>query len=357
MKIPFAKANIGEEEIKAVEGVLRSGWLTQGTKVQEFEEKFAEYVGAKYAIAVNSATSALFLCLRYLKEQNKKGKYVIAPSLTFSASASTAIHNNLSVVFSDVTDINYCLNDSKLNNSLEKNPGKVLGVVSVHLTGNKSLMGLKDFNVPIIEDSAHRILPKTQGNNPVCYSFYATKNMTTGEGGMITTNNEAMAAWFKMARLHGCDKDGFKRYKEGSGWKYEIKFCGWKMNMTDIMAAIGIEQLKKLPEMNNQRQRCVDRYNKAFGLNRTGLHLYPIRVNNREKFMDLMKYEEIGCSVHFLPLHKMPAYKKCKCLDDMKVTETLGEQFVSLPLYPTLKDEEIDYVCEKVLKTGLLINK
>lgn len=350
MKIPFAKANIGEEEIKAVEGVLRSGWLTQGTKVQEFEEKFAEYVGAKYAVAVNSATSALFLCMRYLKEiKNANKNRVIAPSLTFSASASTAIHNKLKVVFGDVNEIDYCLDKEKI-----KDLEKILCIISVHLTGNKSFT---KFELPIIEDSAHRILPKTQEDNPVCYSFYATKNMTTGEGGMITTNDEVMANWLRIARLHGCDKDGFKRYKEGSGWKYEIKFCGWKMNMTDIVAAIGIEQLKKLPEMNNQRQRCVDRYNKAFGLDRTGLHLYPIRVNNREKFMDLMKYEEIGCSVHFLPLHKMPAYKKCQCLDDMKVTEMLGEQFVSLPLYPTLKDEEIDYVCEKVLKTGLLINK
>jgi dTDP-4-amino-4,6-dideoxygalactose transaminase len=355
MKIPFAKANIGQEEEQAVIDVLRSGWLTQGQKVKEFEEQFAQYVGAKYAVALNSATSALFLCLRYLKENNdKKRKDVIVPSLTFTASASVIRHNDLKVMFADVKKEDFCLDKDKLEVDEDFN-SFILGIISVHLTGNKAITEYKD--ISIIEDSAHRILPDTQGNNPVCYSFYATKNMTTGEGGMVTTNDENLYNWLRLARLHGSDKNGFDRYKNaGVNWRYNIMFTGWKMNMTDIMAAIGIEQLKKLPQMNIDRQRCIDRYNKNLGLNRTGLHLYPIRIINefqadcRDGFIQYLYNEGIQTSVHFLPLHKMPAYdnKQVKCIDNLEVTETLGNQLVSLPLYPQLKDEEIDYVCDKV---------
>lgn len=353
MQIPFCKAHLGKEEQAAVQQVIESGWLTQGAKVKEFEEAFAAYVGAKHAVAVNSCTAALFLVLRYYDEKiDISTRNVLVPSLTFTASAAVVVHNNFNIVWGEVDHELFCLHPVIVDYILKTDNIPI--AISVHLTGNRAPTKFSH-PVIVIEDSAHRIERNMQGDNPICYSFYATKNMTTGEGGMITTNNEELAAWLRMARLHGSDKDGFKRYANKGSWEYSIKFCGWKMNMTDVAAAIGIEQLKKLDGMNRERQRIVDRYNKALGLSRTGLHLYPIRVNDRPRFMEYMTEQGIHCSVHFLPLHKMPAYSRFP--GNLPVTETLGAQFVSLPLYPDLTDHEVDYVVKAVQQSELLIAK
>ena len=349
MNIPFAKARIGEEEIKAVEKVMRSGWLTRGKVCQEFEEKFAEYVGAKYAISLNSCTSALFLALKYYTDVNCVSVFNVAvPAFTFTASASIIKHCKKDIKFVDVRKDNYCIDENKIQDNLNSH------VISVHLTGNKSVTKLdRKF---IIEDSAHRIERNTQGDNPVCYSFYATKNMTTGEGGMLTTNDENVYSFIKKAMLHGTNKDGFARYANKASWEYTIDFTGWKMNMTDLMAAIGIEQLKKLDAMNARRKEIIDLYNKNLNYNNTGLHLFPIFVNERAKFMDYMLENGIHCSCHFLALHKMPAYKEYNGLV-LPNTERLSSTEVSLPLYPDLTDEEVNYISEKVLQSGLLIKK
>ena len=345
--IPFAKMSITDEERKNVLVTLNSGWLTRGIKCKEFEEKFAEYVGAKYAVAVNSCTSALFLCLKYWQEAKKLNlKKIAVPSFTFTASASVIKHCGMDVVFKDVTEETYCLNPKQDFTDCG-------GVITVHLTGNKAPTNLgRDIE---IEDSAHRILRNTQGDNPVCYSFYATKNLSTGEGGMITTNDADMASWLKLAMLHGSNKDGFARYANKASWKYSIEFCGWKMNMTDMAAAIGLAQLKRLDEMNEWRQKWISLYNDNLGYKNTGLHLYPIFVKDRDEFMDYMvNVCGIHCSCHFLALHHMPAYQECSNTW-LPVTDRLSETEVSLPLYPNLNEAEVNYIIDCALKSNKLI--
>jgi len=339
MKIPFALPSINDKEIKAVESVLKSGWLAQGKKVQEFEEEFAEYVGAKYAVAVNSCTAALFLAIKSLDLKSNTAFEV--PSITFTASAASIMHAGHRPKFIDVNK------DTLIPDEyIRYNP-----TVRVHLTGVRLKQATNELT---IQDSAHLVSPGQFKNNKglACFSFYATKNMTTGEGGMIVTNDKKKADWLRLARSHGQTKDNYKRYVEGgaNNWRYSIEFPGWKMNMNDMQAAIGIEQLKKLPELDNKRQSIVDRYNKAFKLERTGLHLYPIISENRDEFVRKMHQDGIGCSVHFLPLHKMPAYDKYSPAVGLRNSEWLGNRLVSLPLYPDMTDKEVDYVIEKTLK-------
>ena len=227
--------------------------------------------------------------------------------------------------------------------------------ITVNLLGN--LSGQK---FAAIIDSAHRIIRgDLRDTDPLqlwCYSFYATKNMSTINGGMIATNNEEAAVWLRRARDHGISKGTTERYKDGD-CLYSIDFVGWREKSDDVHAAIGIEQLKKLDGFNKERERVVNRYNELLGLKRTGLHLYPILVEQRPVFLKIMRENGIGVSVHFLPLHKMPGYKKWSKGVVLPNTEYIGEHEVSLPLYPQLTNEEIDYVVGQVRATGLLINK
>lgn len=341
LKIPFSKPSIDEKEEQAVLEVLRSGWLTSGPKVKEFEAAFAKYVGAKHAIAVNSCTSALFLAVRHVARQHT---FVECPSLTFSASAAVIAHTQKKITFVDVDLDTMVVQDAN-------GPAVV-----VDLTGNEAPVDGKY----IIHDCAHRIdrnmCKDKQGT--FCFSFYPTKNLASSEGGMICTDDDEAAKWYRLARSHGQTKDNFARYSVGgaSNWEYSIEFPGWKMNMTDIQAAIGLEQLKKLPEMNRKRRTIIARYNAAFNQDREGLHLYPILVKDRQKFMEEVHKKGIGCSVHFLPLHLMPAYLRYKH-DPLPNTEYLGAHLVSLPLFPSLTDPEVEYIIKCILETNLLITE
>lgn len=341
-KIPFCKAAIGLKEKLAVWRVMSSGWLTSGDKVREFEKKFAEFIGSKYAVAVNSCTSALFLCLKRLNLP--LGSHIAVPSLTFTATINEIINAGYLPHFIDVRLDNLTMNKNYVD---EK---KVQAILPVHLTGN---IADANYNLPIVEDAAHLCLPNSFSGNNTCYSFYATKNLTTGEGGMIATNSEEDYQWFKKAIHHGLTKTGEQRNKEGSPF-YDVEFVGWKMNMSDIMAAIGLTQLKKINWINKERQRCVGRYNYRLGYQNTGLHLYPIYVMKRHEFIKEMKDLGIQCSVHFLPIHKMTAYEKYNKVK-LPITEFVGQSIVSLPLYPELSNKQIDYICQQILKTKKMI--
>ena len=347
MDIKFCKTTLGEEEKKAICDVIDGGWVVMGKKTQEFEQQFAEYVGAKHAVFVDSCTSALDLSLKYLlykKIWNKKYP-VKVPSLTFTASAEVIVNNGMKPQFVDVQRDNFVAN-------------KVVSgqAILVHLTGNQAEDFVKD--LPIIEDSAHRIEREQCKDNPnlVCFSFYATKNMTTVQGGIIAVNDEEIARWLKKARDHGVSKGTTERYKDGA-WAYDVEFIGWREKSDDLHAAIGIEQLKKLPAMDNERKRIIALYNELLGLNRTGLHLYPVLVLNRAEFINKLKEKGIQCSVHFLPLHQMTGYKKYYKQIPLQMTDWLGEHLVSLPLYPQLTNEEVKYIVDTVLETKLLIHE
>lgn len=339
MGIPLTRANITSREINAVVKILKSGWLTMGPETDLFEKEFADYVNCKYAVAVNSATSALFLSLKALGIGY--GDEVIVPSFTFASSANVIVHCGAKPVFVDIKIDDFTMDQHSLEKVITK---KTKAVIPVHYGGNRAVI-LTD--LPIIEDSAHLI--KKGGNNnktfTTCYSFYATKNITTGEGGMITLSSQKYYQWLKKARLHGLSKDAWKRYDLKSKWIYSVEFPGYKMNTTDINSALGRVQLKRLDVFEKRRQKIVDLYNKAFGLKNKGLHLYPILVDDRNSFFKLMKENAIGCSFHFTPLHLQPAYKSI-AKTKLPVTEYVGERVVTLPLDSVINIEEAKKVIE-----------
>lgn len=341
MDIPFSRVSIGKKEISAVERVLKSGWLTMGEETQKFEGEFAAYVGAKYAVAVNSCTASLFLSLKALGI--KWGDEVIVPSFTFPSTVSTIIHCGAIPHFVDIAKEGFVMDQESFEKALNK---KTKAVIPVHYGGNRAVIKT---NIPIIEDSAH-LIPK-KGNNSkaftVCYSFYATKNMTTGEGGMITLSDDKLASWFREARLHGLSYDAWKRYKVGSVHIYQVKFPGYKLNTTDINSAIGRIQLKKLDKFEKRRREVVDLYNKLLGLNNEETHLYPILVEKRDKFFEYMAGQGIGVSFHFKALHLEPAFKRYETAR-LPVTEYVARRVVTLPLDAVITDEEVKKVASLV---------
>ena len=339
--IPFSRTSIGEEEIKAISRVLKSGWLAMGEETRAFEKEFADYVGAKYAIAVNSCTSALFLSLKALGIG--KGDEVIVPSFTFAATANVIIHTGATPVFADITGDTFVMDQRSFEKSLTK---KTKAVIPVHYGGNRSKIQTK---IPVIEDSAH-LIPKQGDNKKVfakCYSFYATKNMTTGEGGMITFQDKLLQEWFEEARLHGLSHDAWNRYEVGSEWVYHVKFPGFKLNTTDINSALGRVQLKKLDKFEKRRKEVVAIYNKILGLKNTGTHLYPILIEERDNFFEHMKKNGVGCSFHFTPLHLEPAFKNYRHIA-LPITEYVGGRVVTLPLDAVITNEEVEKVAALV---------
>lgn len=346
--IPFCKTTLGKEEKEAIGKVIDSGWVVLGERTKEFEQKFAEYVGAAHAIFVDSGTAALFLGVKALIEFNEAWKnqyWIRVPSLTFCATAEVLVHAAKIPVFSDVRKDNFCMENVDITS------------LPVNLLGNQASDGA------LIYDSAHRIERGDMKFGPAinCYSFYATKNMTTGQGGMITTNVGQLADWMRRARDHGLSLGTKERYTEKYK-QYDVGFVGWRVKGDDLRAAIGIEQLKKLPWMTERRNEIVAEYNKLLGYQRTGNHVYPVLVSDREAFMQHMFDKGVQCTVHFRPLHKMQAYrgfwkdeKYGARKDELPNTEYLGEHIVSLPLYPTLDEKEVQFIAEAALSSNQLI--
>jgi dTDP-4-amino-4,6-dideoxygalactose transaminase len=342
-KIPFCKPFINDWEKIEVDETLNNNWLTTGPITEEVEEMIAKYTGAEHCVLLNSGTAALHLSLEYLRNKHQKLTAYL-PSLTFAATATTVVQANGNLIFGDV-DSSLCLKSLSV-------PGANVAI-PVHLCGVKADT---DYNIDVVEDSAH-LMERNQCKNSThsfCYSFYATKNYTMGEGGALCTNSKRMANWARQARHHGISKDGWKRY-QGSDWRYDIEFIGWKYNPSDVLASILKQNLKKIDVINEERQRCVALYNEILGNKNTGLHLYPILVKNRDKFIQEMWDNGIQCSVHFLPLHRMTAFKGLYKTNGLSNTEYYGECLVSLPLYPGLTNNEIKHVCETAKKTNLLL--
>lgn len=317
-----------------------------GQETVQFEKEFAKFVKAKHAISVNSCTSALFLALK--AQGIKKGDEVIVPSFTFAATANVVTHCGAKPVFADVKPEDFCLDRKSVEGKISK---KTKAVMPVHYGGN---FAESDYPLLVIEDSAHRIAKNHRSKNLVCYSFYATKNLTTGEGGMITTDDPEIADWLIKARLHGLSRDAWKRYNPGASHFYDVEFSGYKFNTIDILSAMGRVQLSKLQEMEKMRKSVVRTYNKLLGLKNKGTHLYPIMVERRNEFMDLMKELGIGCSFHFIPLHKSPAFSKHNKVK-LPVTDYIGYKVVTLPLFPHLSLKDVEKICHKVKKFGKFI--
>ena len=370
MQIPFHKTHTGIKEKKAVLEALDSGWLTMGPKTVEFENKFKEYTGSKYAISVNSATAAMHLALKAigLKENDE----VILPTNTFVATAEVVTYFNAKPVICDVEFDTHNIDVNKIEQLITS---KTKAIIPVHFAGQPCDMDeineiASKFNLKVIEDAAHTLPTSYKGkkigtlSDITCFSFYATKTLSTGEGGMATTDNEAYAQIMKINRLHGISKDAWDRYTAKGNWYYEVVDNGHKYNTTDINAALGIVQLSKIDNLYKKRKSIAQRYITAFSNKEnivlpfikddrtTSWHLFVIKVNNRDELSSKLSENGIGNSVHFIPIHKQPYYKNNYGYKDRDypVANSVYEKSLSLPIYPDMTDEEVDYVIKNVFK-------
>lgn len=370
--IPYCLPSIWDDEISEVVKTLKSDWLTMGPKTIEFERLISEYTGAKYTVAVNSCTAALHLSL--IASGVGKGDDVITTPFTFAATGNTIIHAGAKPVFVDIKKDTYNIDPEKIVDAITP---KTKAIIPVHYAGQpcdmESIIKIaEDYNLLVIEDAAHAIGAEYNGKrigtigHATCFSFYATKNMTTGEGGAITTDNGKLADRLRTLRLHGINKDAWNRYSAEGSWYYEIEECGWKYNMTDLQAALGIHQIKKLDEFNNTRKKYANIYNDIFEIIdelivpyekpniKHVYHLYPILLNDfdRNHFINKMAEKGIGCSVHFIPLHLHPFYinKFGFKIGQFPNAEFVYEHEVSLPLYPKMTRNDIEYVANSVVE-------
>ncbi len=372
--VPYHKAAVGEAEAQAAAAVIRSGWLTMGPHTVEFEEKFAKSVGAKHALAVSSCTAALHLALEAIGL--KAADEVLVPTITFAATAEVVTYFGARPVLVDVDPVT--LNLSTMD-AERKITSKTKAIIPVHFAGQPCDLDeicelAKRHNLRIIEDAAHAV-PASYRGRPIgavsettCFSFYATKTLTTGEGGMVTTDNDAIADRVRTMRLHGIGRDAWKRYTAEGSWYYEVLAPGYKYNMNDVQAAIGLVQLAKCNDMHAQRAAIAERYDESFSKiamletptlrpdRESAMHLYVLRLNteqltiSRNDFIRELKECEIGTSVHFIPLHFHPYYRDNygHKPNDLPVAAREFERYLSLPFFPDMTDEQIDYVIDSV---------
>lgn len=364
-EIPLFKPSMGEEEIKAVEGVLKSGWIGQGPKTAEFEKKFAEYIRVKYAVAVNSCTAALHLALEVLGISSGE---VIIPAMTFVSTAMAVNYTGARPVFADISEdtLNIDVKDIK-----SKITSKTKAIIVVHYGGHPCEMDeiieiAKKYNLKVIEDCAHACGAEYKGKKAGsigdigCFSFHAVKNLATGDGGMITLNDEELDKKLRRKRWMGITKDTFQRSENVSDWYYEVNELGYKAHMNDITAAIGLVQLYKLEKMNTRRREIVENYNKAFkNLEWIALPVkknyvkssylnYAVKVKERDALIKYLKEKGISTGVHYTPLNLHKFYKDHT--EKVPVAEKVYRNLILFPVFADLTDEQQDYIINSVKK-------
>ncbi len=368
--LPFHAPDIGEEEITEVVEVLRSGWLTTGTKAKQFENKFAAMVGARHAIAVNSCTAALHLALESIGV--REGDEVIVPTMTFAATAEVVTYLKAKPVLVDCTPDTLNISPEGIEQAITP---RTKAIVPVHFAGHPCEMSrihalARAHNLAVVEDAAHALPARYRGkmigglSELTCFSFYATKNITTGEGGMVTTDDSDLAARVRMMSLHGLSRDAWSRYTAKGSWSYEILSPGFKYNLTDIASALGLAQLAKSERFWKARDRLAALYRDGFrdvpeiicpsaaAHVQHAWHLYVIRLDieglriDRNEFIAQMQRAGVGCSVHFIPLHLHPYYRDSYGHQpmDFPTAQDAFERIVSLPLYPKMTDGDIQRV-------------
>jgi len=370
--IPFHRASIGQEEIEAVINVLHSGWLTTGQCAKQFEANFAEYTEAKHAIAVNSCTAALHLALAAigLNEYDE----VILPTMTFAASGEVVFYFGARPVLVDSAPDSFHMDPGLIEAAITP---RTKAILPVHYSGHAHKLDAileiaARYRLKVIGDAAHAFPSRYQGKaigaigDITCFSFYATKTITTGEGGMITTQDAGLAGRMRLLSLHGISRDAWKRYTSEGSWRYDIEAVGYKYNLTDLQAAIGIAQLRKCESLLARRAALAARYT----LNLSSLdafltpsapphvqhawHLYVLQVNQevlkigRDRVIEELKARGIGTSVHFIPLHLHPLYQKdCRYrAGQFPNAERHFSRAISLPLFPDLSFDEQDRVIQ-----------
>lgn len=377
MAIPYGKQDITQEDVDAVINALQSDFLTQGPRIAEFENEFASYIGAKYAVAVSNGTTALHLCALVLEVGEDTN--VITTPITFVASANCIRYAGGTVWFADIDPITYTLDIEKVENLIKSKPaGFFKGIIPVDFAGFavnlESFKALAEkYNLWIIEDACHspggyfidsKGIRQNCGNgnfaDMAVFSFHPVKHIACGEGGMITTNSERLYNKLLLLRTHGITKAPELLKENHGGWYYEMQTLGYNYRLTDFQAALGTSQLKKAGERLQRRLAIARRYNQHFQnrkyvISHSGLteghayHLYIIQTLNRKELYDFLKNKEIHCQIHYIPVHKMPYYAELATQEDIfPISEGYYSHCLSLPMYPTLTDEEQAYVLTQI---------
>jgi dTDP-4-amino-4,6-dideoxygalactose transaminase len=402
--LPFALPDIDHSELEQIRESLESGWVTTGPKVRQFEAEFAERVGAKHAVAVNSCTAALHLSLEAIGLQ--RGDEVITTPYTFAATAEVVRYFDARPVFVDIDPLTFNMRADLLEAAITE---RTRAIIPIHMAGLPADLEAiqavaQRHGLPVIEDAAHAFPVAYQGrmigsiSDFTCFSFYATKTITTGEGGMICTDNAEYAERCRIMALHGISKDAWKRYTAQGSWYYDIIAPGYKYNLTDIAAGMGLAQLRKAEGMRQRRREIAQRYSDAFSATPElqtppcrshegacgyaaaqraggvlpagaepplcrnncdhGWHLYMLRLNldkldiDRAQFADALKARNIGISVHFIPLHLHPYYRETYGYQptDFPVAYEQFMREISLPIYSKMTDQDAQDVIDAVLE-------
>jgi dTDP-4-amino-4,6-dideoxygalactose transaminase len=383
-QVPFHRPAIGPDEEREVLDTLRSGWITTGPKVKRFEREFAAYVGARNALAVAHCTGALHLALFALGIG--PGDEVITTPFTFTATAEVIGYLGARPVFVDIDPATLNIDPARIEEALAHGkPNRVRAVMPVHFAGqacdmDRILAISRRHNLRIVEDAAHAVGSARQmdGRGMVrvgtigdvsCFSFYATKNITTAEGGMVTTEDDELAAKIAVASLHGMNRDAWKRYDSSGSWYYEIHDTGFKYNLSDVHAAIGVAQLKRADDLMRRRQAIARTYNEAFGdepaleipHTEPGVehawHLYVLRLRpemlmiDRNRLIELLRERGVGTSVHCIPLNTMGFYQQRYGYrtGDFPIAEDIYSRCLSLPIFPMMTPEDLSHVIDSVL--------
>ena len=371
LKIPLFDTDFGEEEVEAVALAIRSGWLTMGERVKKFESDFAGMLEVKHAIAVSNCTVALHLANEVLRIC--PGDQVICPSLTFVATASAIRYSGATPVFADVSSLDAWMLSVETIDTVKTERTKAICVV--HYAGFPCPMDeicdyAKTNNLHIVEDCAHapgvRYSGKFLGGwgNIGCFSFFSNKNLSTGEGGMLTTNNDEIAKKIRLLRSHGMTTLTLDRHK-GHAFSYDVLETGYNYRPTEITAALGMVQLNKLKRKNEARRKITETYRKLlqnitpeiyvpfrnFSLTESAAHIMPVLLPDhvsRQAVMESMRSKGIQTSIHYRPIHTFSAYDSEKNKTQLPLTEKIGRQMVTLPLYPQMGEGDIEYVVESL---------
>ena len=369
--IPVFRPSVGEEELAALREVFASGWLGLGPKTAAFEAAFAQYVGAKYAVGMNSGTAALHLALGLLNLRREDE--VLVPTITFVSTAHAAVYNGATPVFVDVCWDTLCMDIEDLK---RKVTDKTKAIVPVHYGGHPCDMEeikriAEDRGIAVVEDAAHACGATYKGKrigsiSPLtCFSFHAVKNLCCGEGGMVTTDRAVDQKRLQELRWLGISKDTWQRTEESEtyAWQYWVNELGFKAHLSDVAAAIGLVQLKKLEASNGKRRRIVARYDEGFkGIDwietppekpyvQSSWHIYHIKVENRDGMIRHLKAHDIAPGVHYYPIHMHPYYARGteRPRFHCPTAEQVWKRMLSLPMFPDMTDDEIDRVIETVL--------
>jgi dTDP-4-amino-4,6-dideoxygalactose transaminase len=375
--VPFHRPSIGEEEIAEVVDSLRSGWLTTGPKVERFQRQFAAAVNARHAVALNSATAALHLALEAVGVGS--GDEVIIPAYTFTATGEVVTYLRGRPVLADIRADTLNIDVSTIEPRLTS---RTKAIVPVHIGGQTCDMEpilelARTRGLAVVEDAAHA-LPASYKGRPVgtigdvtAFSFYATKTITTGEGGMVTTERDDYAARMKLMSLHGLSGDAWNRYSARGHWYYEVVDFGFKYNMTDMAAALGLRQLERMSAFQRRREQIAHRYTDSFsdldtcfvprdaGYGMHAWHLYILEVNleglavGRNDVIERLRHKGVSTSVHFIPLNLHPVYQRTYGYQpgQFPTAEAVFERACSLPIYPGMTDADVDHVIDAVRTT------